>query len=578
MTQPLTDSRPADLGARLIFDAFTTYREQFKKITQRAKVRFKDRDWRGMRNDAAERLDLYKDVVDQTESDIRRLLGKHIEDKLVWSGMKTVYSAVNVQNDDWELAETFFNSITRRIFATVGVDSRIEFVKTNFETPPTTKSSEIFRTYKGSDTTAELIQKILEDYLLRASFQNLPRDADLVAAEIEDHIKNSASEGLIDRIEIVKSVFYRGMGAYLIGRIYTNITLFPLAIALLNLPQGIVVDGVLLKEDDVSILFSFTRSYFHVEAGRPYDLVHFLKTILPRKRLAELYISTGFNKHGKTEMYRELMDHLTVCYDDRFATSPGERGMVMIVFNMPNDDLVFKLIRDKFDTPKNTTRQEVMEKYDLVFKHDRAGRLVDAQEFEHLKFDACCFSPKLLDELIQDAGSSVRVENEHLILDHAYVERRVTPLNIFLREVKESEARKAVIDWGNAIKELAVSNIFPGDVLLKNFGVTRHGRVVFYDYDELCPLTSCNFRKLPPSASYEDELASEPWFYVEENDVFPEEFVKFLALSGPLREVFLQHHSDLFEADYWQQTQNAIKAGELQHIFPYSRNRRLKRS
>jgi isocitrate dehydrogenase kinase/phosphatase len=203
---------------------------------------------------------------------------------------------------------------------------------------------------------------------------------------------------------------------------------------------------------------------------------------------------------------------------------------------------------------------------------------VDAQEFEHLKFDVCCFSPKLLDELIQDAGNSVRVENEHLILDHAYVERRVTPLNIFLREVKESEARKAVIDWGNAIKELAVSNIFPGDVLLKNFGVTRHGRVVFYDYDELCPLTSCNFRKLPPSASYEDELASEPWFYVEENDVFPEEFVKFLALSGPLREVFLQHHSDLFEADYWQQTQNAIKAGELQHIFPYSRNRRLKRS
>ena len=410
------------------------------------------------------------------------------------------------------------------------------------------------------------------------SFQNLPRDAALVAAEIEDHIKNSALEGSIDRIEIVKSVFYRGMGAYLIGRIYTNITLFPLAIALLNLPQGIVVDGVLLKEDDVSILFSFTRSYFHVEAEHPYDLVHFLKTILPRKRLAELYISTGFNKHGKTEMYRELMDHLTVCDDDRFATSPGERGMVMIVFNMPNDDLVFKLIRDKFDTPKSTTHQEVMEKYDLVFKHDRAGRLVDAQEFEHLKFDTCCFSPKLLDELIQDAGSSVRVENEHLILDHAYVERRVTPLNIFLREVKESEARKAVIDWGNAIKELAVSNIFPGDVLLKNFGVTRHGRVVFYDYDELCPLTSCNFRKLPPSVNYEDELASEPWFYVEENDVFPEEFVKFLGLSGPLREVFLQHHSDLFEADYWQQTQDEIKDGKLQHIFPYPRSRRLKRS
>jgi len=575
MSQHFTDSRRADLGARLIFDAFTTYRSRFKDITQRAKLRFKDRHWHAMRNDATERLDLYKDIVDRTESEIRRHLDNHIEDKSIWSRMKADYSAMNVQNDDWELAETFFNSITRRIFSTVGVDSRIEFVNTDFETPPT--RSEIFRTYRCSVFTADLVQQILSESPLMAPFQNLHNDAKLVAAEIKHHIPDSISNGSINRIEIVKNVFYRGMGAYLIGRIYTDMARFPLAIALLNSPQGIVVDGVLLTEDDVSILFSFTRSYFNVEAERPYDLMQFLKTILPRKRLAELYISTGFNKHGKTEMYRELMDHLAMCFDDRFAESPGERGMVMIVFNMPNDDLVFKLIRDKFDTPKNTTRQEVMEKYDLVFKHDRAGRLVDAQAFEHLKFDACCFSAKLLDALKQDAGSSVRVENDHIILDHVYVERRVTPLNIFLREADDSEARKVIIDWGNAIKDLAVSNIFPGDILLKNFGVTRHGRVVFYDYDELCPLTSCKFRKLPQSVSYEDELAAEPWFYVDENDVFPEEFAKYLGLSGPLRNVFLQHHSDLFGVDYWQQTQDAIKAGKLQHIFPYSRSRRLKR-
>jgi isocitrate dehydrogenase kinase/phosphatase len=219
-----------------------------------------------------------------------------------------------------------------------------------------------------------------------------------------------------------------------------------------------------------------------------------------------------------------------------------------------------------------------MEKYDLVFRHDRAGRLVDAQSFEHLEFDAGCFSPELLAELKHDAGSTVRFENEYIIVDHVYVERRVTPLDVFLKEAAESEARKIIIDWGYAIKDLAVSNIFPGDILLKNFGVTRHGRVVFYDYDELCLLTGCNFRRLPQSANYEDEMASEPWFYVDENDVFPEEFRKFLGLPALLLETFLEHHDDLFETDFWQQAQEAIKAGELPHIFPYGRSRRLKRT
>jgi isocitrate dehydrogenase kinase/phosphatase len=324
-------------------------------------------------------------------------------------------------------------------------------------------------------------------------------------------------------------------------------------------------------------LFSFTRSYFHVETERPYDLIHFLKTILPHKRTAELYISTGFNKHGKTELYRELLNHMIVCHLDRFDISPGQRGMVMIVFNLPRDDLVFKLIRDRFDTPKKTSRREIMSKYDLVYRHDRAGRLVDAQAFEHLKFDTSCFSPQLLAELNQDAGRTVRIENNSIVIDHAYVERRVTPLDVYLGEADEQQARRVVVEWGNAIKDLAVSNIFPGDILLKNFGVTRHGRVVFYDYDELCLLTSCRFRKLPDASAYEDEMAAEPWFYVDENDVFPEEFPRFLGLDSPLREVFFEHHGDLFETSFWQQAQQMIQAGELPHIYPYAQSCRLKR-
>ena len=577
MSKPPINKRLIGQGATTIYQAFSTYRSRFKEITRCAPLQFKNRDWHGVRANAIRRLDLYKDAVDRIEIDIRRLLADQVQAKSIWALIKAAYSGMLIRNDDWELAETFFNSITRRVFATVGVDAEIEFVNTDFDIPPTPTTSKIYQTYKGRESTARLIRMILADYPLMAPFQDIEHDAQQVAAKIEFHLRKMGASGKIDGIDMARCVFYRGMGAYLIGRIFSGSTLVPLAIALLNTADGIVVDGVLLNADDVSILFGFTRSYFHVEVERPYDLIHYLKSILPHKRIAELYISTGFNKHGKTELYRELLEHMTVCYIDRFDISPGQRGMVMIVFNLPNDDLVFKLIRDRFDTPKKTTRREIMAKYDLVYRHDRAGRLVDAQTFEHLKFDTSCFSPQLLAELKNEAGSTVRIEKDYVIVDHTYVERRVTPLDVFLMEADQSEAQKIVIEWGNAIKDLAVSNIFPGDILLKNFGVTRHGRVVFYDYDELCLLTSCHFRELPPAYEYENEMASEPWFYVDENDVFPEEFIKFLGLRAPLRDVFCEHHNDLFKVRFWQQAQQMIQAGKLPHIYPYARNCRIKR-
>ena len=577
MSQPQINKSLIGQGATAIYQAFSAYRSRFKEITRRAPLRFKNRDWHGGRSDAIRRLDLYRDAVDRIEIDIRRLLADDIQQKNLWAFIKTAYSGMLIQNDDWELAETFFNSITRRIFATVGVDAEIEFVNTDFSTPPIPTTSKIYHTFKGREPTARLIRMILDDYPLMASFKDIEYDARQVGAKIEIHLQKIGVFGKIDGIDMARSVFYRGMGAYLIGRIFCGSTLVPLAIALLNKADGIIVDAVMLDMGDVSILFSFTRSYFHVEVERPYDLIHFLKTILPHKRIAELYISTGFYKHGKTELYRELLDHMTVCYIDRFDISPGQRGMVMIVFNLPNDDLVFKLIRDRFDTPKRTTRCEIMAKYDLVYRHDRAGRLVDAQTFEHLKFDTSCFAPQLLAELKQDADRTVRIGNDYIVVDHAYVERRVTPLDVYLNEADEPQAQKIVVEWGNAIKDLAVSNIFPGDILLKNFGVTRHGRVVFYDYDELCSLTSCRFRKLPPAYEDENEMASEPWFFVDENDVFPEEFQKFLGLRASLRDVFCEHHSDLFEVSFWQQAQQMIQAGKTPHIYPYARNCRIKR-
>lgn len=574
MAQRLTDSRLANVGARTIHQAFNTYQEQFKAITQRARRRFETQDWHGMQSDAAERLGLYRRIVDLVEAAVRDLLADRVHNKVIWASMKAVYSGLIVDHDDWELAETFFNSTTRRIFSTIGVDPQIEFVDTDFETPPTHAQTPVYRTYRRAESTADLLRKILDDYEIEAAFEDRARDIALAAEQIGEQLNAVGALRAVDRTEMVKSPFFRGMGAYLIGRMFSGSHLIPLVLALIHTPRGLIIDCVLMEEDAVSILFSFARSYFHVEVDRPYDLVKFLSTMIPRKRVAEIYISLGYNKHGKTELYRDLLRHLAYS-DDNFEIARGQRGMVMIVFNMPNYDMVFKLIKDHFNYPKDSTRKDVMAKYDLVYRHDRAGRLVDAQAFEFLQFKRSRFSQDLLEELLEVASQTVRIEGDHVVIKHAYVERRVIPLDVYVREASESAAESAVVDYGRAIKDLAYSNIFPGDMLLKNFGVTRHGRVVFYDYDELCFLVECRFRKMPSARSYEDELAPEPWFHVNEGDIFPEEFERFLGLSGQLRDVFVEHHGDLFQPKFWRETQERLRAGQLVHIFPYPRAQRL---
>jgi isocitrate dehydrogenase kinase/phosphatase len=567
----------AELAAKAIRHAFDHYQSQFDSITQRAKVRFEGRDWPGIQDDAGERLDLYKKVIDQTVVEINRLLGARINDPELWMRAKVVYAKLVAQLNPWELAETFFNSITRRVFATVGVNPQIEFVDTCSRIQPVQISQPVYRSHMRPRTTAALIETILNDYDFAVPYEDLRRDTQLAATRIQEHLSSVGSSSSIQKADLLISILFRGKGAYLVGRVFTASHTFPLVIALLNTPEGMLIDAVLLDENEVSILFSFTRSYFHVNVKRPAELVSFLKSIMPRKRIAELYISIGYNKHGKSELYCDLLRHLESS-KEKFEIAAGERGMVMEVFTMPDYDLVFKVIKDRFPPNKNTSREEVIGKYYLVFKHDRAGRLVDAQEFEHLQFDRSRFSEDLLEQLQGEAGGNVEVDDNHVVVKHVYVERRVTPLNIYLSETDKSEARAAIFDYGQAIKDLAATNIFPGDMLLKNFGVTRHGRIVFYDYDELSFLSDCNFRIMPPSRSYEEELSNQPWFSVSENDIFPEEFNYFLGLKGELKDLFLQEHSDLFEVNFWRQIQARIKAGKIIDIFPYEQNKRLRQT
>lgn len=574
-TEPtaLSDSRVANLGARLIADAYQDFDSRFRIVTRRARIRFAERDWTGMATDARERLDLYERASERTGREVRDLLGERTEDQMVWAGMKAVYSGLIMDRHDWELAETFFNSVTRKIFDTVGVDPRIEFVDTDFDSPPSESPEPLYRSYP-SMPLPELVEVVLKDAGLGGSFVDLPGDAERAAAKIADHLRSVGALRVVDRTEIIDAAFFRGKGAYVIGRMYSGSHVVPLVLALLHPHEGILVDAVLLTENQVSILFSFTRSYFHVDVDRPWDLIRFLRTLMPRKRLAELYISLGHNKHGKTALYREMRNHLLTS-GDRFTMARGARGLVMVVFTLPGFDVVFKVIKDRFPPQKTTTRAQVKEKYRFVFHHDRAGRLVDAQEFAYLALPLDRFEPEVLEALVAECGRSVTVEEETVTISHCYVERRVIPLDLYLRDADPTLGREAMIDYGDAIRELAASGIFPGDLLLKNFGVTRHGRVVFYDYDELSALEVCNFRDEPVAPSPEAELASEPWFSVGPNDVFPSEFSTFLGVQGEIRHAFSVNHSELFDADWWRSVQERVDSGELIEIYPYEERARL---
>ena len=574
-TGSLSASRLANLAAPAIAEAFDAYQNGFAEITRRAPTRYAARDWHGAMADAVERLDLYGLVIDGVEAQVREMLGDRVHERLTWAGMRAVYSGLMEEREDWDVGETFFSSVTRRIFATVGVDPNIEFVDTDFETPPVPAEGTVTRTYTGTGHTAELIERMLSDGWFEAPFADLHRDARRVSERLAHDLAVLGEAGsAIERVEVVRAPFFRRKGAYLIGRLHAGTTSLPLVLALLNTEEGITVDAVLTDENDVSIVFGFTRSHFHVDIGPPFQLVRFLKTLMPRKRIAELYIAIGYHKHGKTELYRDLLAHLRIT-EERFDLARGTPGLVMIVFTMLGYDVVFKIIRDRFPESKSVTKGQVMRQYRLVFRHDRAGRLVEAQEFEHLKFDRSRFTDRLVAELERDAKGSVTVSDDAVVVHHAYVERRVSPLDIYLREADDEAARLAVIDFGQSLKDLAATGVFPGDLLPKNFGVTRHGRVVCYDYDELSLLTDLFFRDLPVSDSYDDELSDGPWFGAGPHDVFPEEFPRFISIPSELKAAMEEVHPELYQRSFWAEMQDRVRRGELVDIFPYRPDRSL---
>ncbi len=561
----------AGVAAQRTLEAYEEYREAFLELTRRSRARFEARDWHGAQQDALNRLLLFGNKVEPAVLALRASLGAEPPPDL-GARVKDIYTGLIDGRADLELAETFFNSAMRRAFHVDGVNPALEFSGEDLDDRPAGECR--FRRYVVAGDLESALRSALRELPLDAPFQDLERDAVLAARAIRgEHPQLEHAT-----IELLEPLFFRNKGAYAVGRLTCDDERrsCPLLLALLHEAGGVFLDAVLLTADEASVVFGFSRSYFHVEADRPRAVVEFLRVLMPQKRLDELYTSIGHHRHGKAELYRALIRHLR---DDggRFEPAPGTRGMVMTVFTLPTFNVVFKIIRDRFGQPKRTDREAVRRKYDLIFTSDRVGRLADAQQFEHLALDRSCFSEDVLAELDASARRTVRIGPERVLLEHLYTERRVTPLNLYLQNASDDEALHALLDYGSAIRDLAAANIFPGDLLLKNFGVTRHGRVIFYDYDEVDHLTDICFREMPEARNHEDEMADVPWFHVGEHDVFPEEFLRFLGLPRHLLGAFLDAHGDLFTVTFWRDMQRRQSAGEILDFFPYPQSRRLDR-
>lgn len=567
--------------ARTILDGFDKHYRLFRAASQDARRYFETRDWKTAQVKARERIGFYDKRVQECVQILEDEYDQEDLDDDVWREVKLHYIGLLIDHKQPELAETFFNSVCCNILHRAYFHNEYIFVRPAVSTEYI-EAEEINPTYRvyypAKDGLRYTLKRIITNFQLQGRFADLDRDIGFVEARLNAMFGTDLLEPN-HQFQVLANLFYRNKGAYVVGKGINGSRIYPFVVPILYNRKGeLVLDTVLFDPTLIYVLFSFTRAYFMVDMEVPSAYVRFLRTLLPNKPHGEIYTILGLQKLGKAAFYREFLHHLRYS-SDCFEVAPGIRGLVMLVFALPSFPYVFKVIKDYFPPPKDTTRAQVKEKYLLVKNHDRVGRMADTLEYSNVAFPRSRFSDELLAELKEVAPSIVEEEGDEIIIKHLYIERRMVPLNIWLTEAERRGDHAAVeygiVEYGNAIKDLVGVNIFPGDMLYKNFGVTRHGRVVFYDYDEIEYITDCNFRTIPQPRNEEDELASEPWYPVSKNDVFPEQFGTFLLGNLEVRKYFLKHHADLLTPQYWQNAKQRILDGQIADVFPYPQELRF---
>ena len=573
--------------ARAILDGFDNHYRRFRYAAQQAKALYENGRWQSIREQARERIDFYDQRVQEATASIEGdfdldALSENERDAL-WQAVKQSFVTLLAEHRQPECAETFFNSVCTKLLHRDYFQNRFIFVRPGVATDYMDSNPPSYRSYyPARDGLKNVLRQIVIDAGLACPWNDAERDMRRVLRAVLDAHRGAAAfarpwHAEPDlQVQILSNLFFRNKGAYIIGRVINGTRITPVAVPILRDGNGaLYVDTALFTVDLLSVLFSFAHAYFLVDMEAPAAYVDFLRSLLPGKPRSEIYSSVGLAKQGKTLFYRDFLHHLRHS-NDEFITAPGIRGLVMTVFTLPSYPYVFKLIKDVIPQPKETDRTRVMAKYRLVKLHDRVGRMADTWEYSQVTLPRMRFSPALLRELLADCASNVEVSDETVLIRHVYIERRMTPLNLYLMHATDEELEHAIIEYGNAIKDMAAANIFPGDMLYKNFGVTRLNRVVFYDYDEIEYMTDCEFRVVPQARNDEDEMAAEAWYAVDSYDMFPEKWGAFLLGDPRIRAAFTKHHADLLTPQFWNARKQRILAGELENVYPYPLQLRFK--
>ena len=607
------DSSVAYDIAKAMMDGFNRHYRLFRTESGRAKHRFETADWHGQQRAQRERIEFYDLRVKECSRRLEREFKAGEQSMDIWQQIKLHYIGLLVNHHQPELAETFFNSVTTKILHRSYFQNDFIFVRpavsTEYIENDDSEKRPTYRPYYPSRATMHaVLMQMIGDFDLRVPFDSLERDCTWVQQALEARLGNATVRANF-QIQVLTGLFFRNKGCYIVGKMINGFNEFPFALPVLHtkVPKdasshtpGLLIDAALFGEDDLLLLFSFARAYFMVDMEIPSAYVQYLRSMMPRKPRNEIYNALGLAKQGKTLFYRDFLHHLRHS-SDQFRIAPGIKGMVMLVFDLPSFPYVFKVIKDYYPPQKDTSREQIKGKYLLVKQHDRVGRMADTLEYSEVGFPRDRFDDELIAEIQKFAPSQLEISDRdgdgkiEVIIKHVYIERRMIPLNIYLQEAFDAggadarnqspEAARAreqiergVVEYGNAIKDLVAANIFPGDMLWKNFGITRHGKVVFYDYDEIEYITDCNFRKVPTPRNEEDEMSGEVWYSVGPKDVFPETFGPFLLGNPAVREVFMKHHADLLDAAFWQGHKDRILQGHVHDVFPYDREKRFRNS
>jgi isocitrate dehydrogenase kinase/phosphatase len=588
------DSTAAYGIAQAMMDGFNRHYQLFRQESAKAKQRFENQDWHGQQRAQRERIEFYDLRVKECSARLESEFEAAQQPPDIWQQVKLHYIGLLVDHFQPELAETFFNSVTTKILDRSYFQNEFIFVRPAVSTEYI-ESDELDALptyqawYPNADNLADTIVLVIKHFNLTCPFADMQRDAGDILRNVRKRLAHSKLRANF-QIQVLNSLFYRNKAAYIVGKVINGFNEIPFALPILHNSKGeLVIDAALFGEDDFLMLFSFARAYFLVDMDIPSAYVQFLRSLMPRKPRAEIYNALGLAKQGKTLFYRDLLYHQRHS-TDKFRIAPGIKGMVMLVFDQPSFPFVFKVIKDFYPPQKDTTREQIQGKYLLVKQHDRVGRMADTLEYSNVAFPRERFEDELIEEIQKFAPSQIEINTrpdngrQEVVIKHAYIERRMIPLNIYLQESfdvglqdprAKAQMERAVIEYGNAIKDLVAANIFPGDMLWKNFGITRHGKVVFYDYDEIEYITDCNFRKVPQPRNEEDEMSGEIWYHVGPHDVFPETFGPFLLGNPAVREVFMKHHADLLDAGFWQGHKEKIHQGHVHDVFPYEADKRF---